>query len=382
MLRGLAGIRIPESLVAEPGESLGRPWAVPAAEATLLRWERWLPHGLIATLLLGCGFNLGEGLSWWWAERALRTQYDQLSDQVSPILSARNQALQTNRMATELGRALQHRSQVALLGQVAELLPKDSRLLAWRYRGSELDLRIGTDSVDPRLYVRRFMESGSFEDVRVEPSQSEGLSLSLVLRTPGRVPDVGLPAITAVPGAEPATTMAGKTTLAHGHLEPVPAAGCASGHAQHGLEGGTREEYRRLAGEWLKLQDVSRQTAWPERAMQAEQVLNLQRERFWQAPNASQARADVQAWLTERVRLAGVPDAEVSVLLPRGFEKQGTIARIEAQVRGQLEPASFSRLLQDIEAEQRQVSVEFLELNNMLSPMLNLQLSFLFVAAY
>ncbi len=71
------------------------------------------------------------------------------------------------------------------------------------------------------------------------------------------------------------------------------------------------EEYRRLAGEWLKLQDVSRQTAWPERAMQAEQVLNLQRERFW-----------------------------------------------------------------------RQVSVEFLELNNMLSPMLNLQLSFLFVAAY
>ena len=324
----------------------------------------------------------GEGLSWWWAERALRTQYDQLSDQVSPILSARNQALQTNRMATELGRALQHRSQVALLGQVAELLPKDSRLLAWRYRGSELDLRIGTDSVDPRLYVRRFMESGSFEDVRVEPSQSEGLSLSLVLRTPGRVPDVGLPAITAVPGAEPATTMAGKPLLRMAiwslclllvvHLVMLS----MDWREERG------EEYRRLAGEWLKLQDVSRQTAWPERAMQAEQVLNLQRERFWQAPNASQARADVQAWLTERVRLAGVPDAEVSVLLPRGFEKQGTIARIEAQVRGQLEPASFSRLLQDIEAEQRQVSVEFLELNNMLSPMLNLQLSFLFVAAY
>ena len=94
----------------------------------------------------------GEGLSWWWAERALRTQYDQLSDQVSPILSARNQALQTNRMATELG-ALCSIARMALLGQVAELLPKDSRLLAWRYRGSELDLRIGTDSVDPRLYA-------------------------------------------------------------------------------------------------------------------------------------------------------------------------------------------------------------------------------------
>ncbi len=62
--------------------------------------------------------------------------------------------------------------------------PGEPGCRAW-YRGSELDLRIGTDSVDPRLYVRRFMESGSFEDVRVEPSQSEGLSLSLVLRTPG-----------------------------------------------------------------------------------------------------------------------------------------------------------------------------------------------------
>lgn len=68
--------------------------------------------------------------------------------------------------------------------------------------------------------------------------------------------------------------------------------------------------------------------------MQAEQVLNLQRERFWQAPNASQARADVQAWLTWRVRLAGVPDAEVSVLLPRGFEMQRTIARSRPGLAG------------------------------------------------
>lgn len=108
------------------------------------------------------------------------------------------------------------------------------------------------------------------------------------------------------------------------------------------------EEYRRLAGEWLKLQDVSRQTAWPERAMQAKQVLNLQRERFWQAPNASQARADVQAWLTERVRLAGVPDAEVSVLLPRGFE-----ARDDRAYRGPGSRAVAASLVQSVVAGYR-----------------------------
>ncbi|MCY1330112.1 hypothetical protein D9M68_141890 [compost metagenome] len=139
------------------------------------------------------------------------------------------------------------------------------------------------------------------------------------------------------------------------------------------------EEYRRLATDWLKLQEISRQTAWPERALQAESVLNRMREGLWQAPNASQARADVQAWLSEQVRKTGLRDAKVSVLAPQGFDEQGVVARIEAQVQGQLEPGSFSELLHALESEPRRVSVEFLELNNTLSPTLNLQLSFLFL---
>ena len=80
---------------------------------------------------------------------------------------ARNQALQTNRMATELGRALQHRSQVALLGQVAELLPKDTVSCS----PGAIEAPSWSCGLAPTVSTRvsmwrRFMESGSFEDVR------------------------------------------------------------------------------------------------------------------------------------------------------------------------------------------------------------------------
>jgi hypothetical protein len=183
LLRGLLGVELPERLTPENCELLGRPWARPALGRAMVQWDRWLPHGLAAALVLGGGLNLGQGLSWWWAERSLRSQYDSLNTQVEPVLSARNMALRANQAATDLGRALRQPSQISMLEQVAALLPEDSRLLAWRYRGQELELEIGTSSADPRLYVSRFMEAGNFENVRVEPSpQGDGISLNLTLR--------------------------------------------------------------------------------------------------------------------------------------------------------------------------------------------------------
>ena len=136
-------------------------------------------------------------------------------------------------------------------------------------------------------------------------------------------------------------------------------------------------QYQGLAQEWLKLQEISRQKDWPARALQAKDGLRQLRERFWQSSDASRARAEVQAWLDEQVKNSGVSDARISVLAPSGFETEG-VARIEAQVRGAFEPDSFSRLLQSVESEPRKISVDYLELNNGVSPAINLQLSFLF----
>ncbi|MCY1214110.1 hypothetical protein D9M68_588700 [compost metagenome] len=135
--------------------------------------------------------------------------------------------------------------------------------------------------------------------------------------------------------------------------------------------------YQGLAREWLKLQEISRQKDWPARALQAEDGLRQLRDRFWQYSDASRARAEVQAWLDEQVRSSGVPDATISVLAPSGFETDA-VARIEAQVRGVFEPGSFSRFLHSVESEPRKISVDYLELNNDVSPAINLQLSFLF----
>jgi hypothetical protein len=135
--------------------------------------------------------------------------------------------------------------------------------------------------------------------------------------------------------------------------------------------------YQGLAREWLKLQEISRQKDWPARALQAEDGLRQLRDRFWQSSDASRARADVQAWLDEQVRSSGMTDAKISVLALSGFEAEG-VARIEAQVRGAFEPDSFNRLLQSVESEPRKISVDYLELNNSVSPAINLQVSFLF----
>lgn len=180
LLRSVSCKDSPTSLTPVDAELLGFPWADSTTDAMQFQWERWFPYGLVAVLVLGSGISFGSGLSWWWAERELQARYDGLILQVEPLLNARNLALRANQSAIELDSYLRGPSQTELLGQVAGMLPEDSRLLAWRARGSELEFQLSTTNLDPRFYVTRFMEAGRFENVRVEPlPRAEGLSISV-----------------------------------------------------------------------------------------------------------------------------------------------------------------------------------------------------------
>ncbi|WP_342244294.1 hypothetical protein [Pseudomonas sp. OTU5201] len=182
LLRGLTGVEVSFAVEATCISSLNRPWANSAVVGASSHCERWLPHVLAASLALGGGLNMGVGFSWWWAGRALQAQYDELSRQVEPVLIARSTALRANEASLNLVQASRATSQSKLLSQVAALLDRDSRLLAWRFGGQELELQLDTRKVDPRFYVNRFMEAGNFENVRVEPVPRDGgiiLSLSL-----------------------------------------------------------------------------------------------------------------------------------------------------------------------------------------------------------
>ena len=139
-------------------------------------------------------------------------------------------------------------------------------------------------------------------------------------------------------------------------------------------------EYVRAALELKKTQELARQSYWPERAVQAESRLAQFRSHLWSAPNASAGRGDVQAWLDVEVKKAGLQEARVNVLDPLDFADGKLDARIEVQLRGRFDPDSYGKLLLALEGSPQWISIDSVELNNGLSPSINLQLSFHFVS--
>ncbi|MBO3274593.1 hypothetical protein JFY56_05120 [Pseudomonas sp. Milli4] len=129
-----------------------------------------------------------------------------------------------------------------------------------------------------------------------------------------------------------------------------------------------------------KMQALAKQDYWPTHAIQAEDALAKLRSQLWQARNPALARADVQAWLDTEIRKAELLEARVNVLPPLGFEEGQRDARIEAQVRGRFDAVSFGRLLSALESAPRWVSIDALEISNRVSPSINMQLSFHFLA--
>lgn len=183
LLRGIQGLDMPVALPVERLALLPAPWAASAGLTRAAEWEFWLSRGMLAMLLVLCGFHLAQGASWWWGERDLDARQEVLAVQVEPLLSARNRAQQASAEAAEWQRMMQQPSQVELLRRLANLLPNDSQVLKWRFHENELELLIATQRMDPRFFVQRFQDEGGFHDVRVEPSpHGDGLQLAMSLR--------------------------------------------------------------------------------------------------------------------------------------------------------------------------------------------------------
>ncbi|MCP8464767.1 hypothetical protein NK553_12490 [Pseudomonas sp. ZM23] len=127
-----------------------------------------------------------------------------------------------------------------------------------------------------------------------------------------------------------------------------------------------------------KMKALASQSYWLDRAVQAEDLLAKLNAQLWQAPNASLARADVQAWLDVQVKQAGIPEPRINVLPPLEFSAEGQDARIEVQLRGGFEPSSYGRLLQALESTSQWVSIDAAEVSNGVTPAINLQLAFHF----
>ncbi|MGV8923865.1 MAG: hypothetical protein ACOH1L_11055 [Thermomonas sp.] len=103
------------------------------------------------------------------------------------------------------------------------------------------------------------------------------------------------------------------------------------------------KDFASQAGMLARLQDASREAAWPRRAAQAEQALTAERNTIPAVRSAGLAQAELQAWLTAQGATAGLQSgratAETTLEVPGHPGLWQVIARLDAEVPpGGLEP--------------------------------------------
>lgn len=123
------------------------------------------------------------------------------------------------------------------------------------------------------------------------------------------------------------------------------------------------DDYEREAALLDRLVEASRESAWPERADQAEAALAAARDTVPQVSSAGLAQAELQAWLSGQAASGGLQDprvrAESTLDVPGQAELWQVIARLDAVVPpGRLE--GFLRALSTglpwIQAERLEVT--------------------------
>lgn len=183
VIRGVGGIDAHSGVAAEQAQYLALPWAG-GGQGIQADWERWMPHALLAVLLLGGIFQLTQGVSWWMEARSLQGEHEQLMERLDNLLTARTRAQQAHDAIEKLQQRMQASPlQIELLRKISGLLPPDSKLSHWRFAGNDLELLITTQNTDPRFFVKRLEEEGGFHNVKVEPSpRGDGLQLVMVLK--------------------------------------------------------------------------------------------------------------------------------------------------------------------------------------------------------
>lgn len=93
------------------------------------------------------------------------------------------------------------------------------------------------------------------------------------------------------------------------------------------------DEYRQQAGLLERLDEASRESAWPEYAAQAEAALAAERDTIPQVSSAGLAQAELQTWLTAQAAAAALSEprvrAETTLEVPGHEDLWQVIARLD-----------------------------------------------------
>jgi hypothetical protein len=165
---------------------LKRPWGQAKRRVGfkfLYRESLWVTLGIFTFTIL----YTWQGVSIWQWQQALvqlKTPLDNLTQEVAPILAARTQALSDQKKVEQLLDLIPYPSQLVLITQVAEFLPRqNTQLIEWHYQTGELQFTIETTQRDHTYYVENYQFIPFFQEVKAETGrQSNQIVLSMRLK--------------------------------------------------------------------------------------------------------------------------------------------------------------------------------------------------------
>jgi len=174
--------------IPDTGEMLWseRAWGISSKEpsfSNLRREKLWV--SIVMALLIF--LLIWQGVSVWrWNEagKTLAKRVEVLSQEVEPLLEARNQASKYKEAADKLISLVSAPTQLELMAAVTEKLPPKNVLLTeWRYNQGNLTFTIQVKNPDPRYYVEAYQKMPYFKDVSAERKRKAGqLEVKMVIR--------------------------------------------------------------------------------------------------------------------------------------------------------------------------------------------------------
>ena len=137
-----------------------------------------LPHERLwvsAVMMLFAFLFIWQSVSLWrWhnAGKVLEDRIAVLTQEVEPLLEARNQATKYKAAAESLISLVSAPTQLSLMSAVAEKLPPKSVFLAeWHYNQDNLSFVLQGGNLDPRYYVETYQKLPYFKEVSAERGQ-------------------------------------------------------------------------------------------------------------------------------------------------------------------------------------------------------------------
>ncbi|MBW8311784.1 MAG: hypothetical protein K0M64_07070 [Rhizobium sp.] len=121
------------------------------------------------------------------------------------------------------------------------------------------------------------------------------------------------------------------------------------------------DDYRRDAALLGRLEEASRESAWPERAEQAEAAAEAMRTSIPQAASAGLAQAELQAWLGGQAAIGQLEQARVRAEATLDVPDRPDLWQVVARVEGGVPAGGLDRFLQSLSSGLPWIQVERLE---------------------